>query len=240
MEPAWCPADRQDNHATSPGGQQHGLERAAKTSPRNSLSKLTPRDGEKLLGTSPELQPSLWAAEWGSRTPCSGLGWLGVGVWGSRASTFSGVSGLAPAHRQALCYVLVIRLQVQLPLHLQGMGLIRWMATATAPHSAHDKSAAVIDPQGIPPSARGTAPRGMEAPAPDRNGLTGAAPRLPRMPAGMGGWPSRGGPHHAAGSTPKGGGEGKARPNSRARGFWSGSWGRQVCCVARYGAARPV
>lgn len=119
--------------------------------PRNSLSKLTPRDGEKLLGTSSELQPSLWAAEWGSRTPCSGLGWLGVGVWGSRASTFSRVSGLAPAHRQALRYVLVIRLQVQLPLHLQGMGLIRRMATATAPHSAHDKSAAVIDAQGIPP-----------------------------------------------------------------------------------------
>lgn len=103
-----------------PRGQQHGTEtiwlqeqpfqtdakgwgEAARDEPRGAAQAVGNRMGR--------LSPPLWA----------GPAWR---VRGSRAGTFSRVPGPAPAHRQALRYVLVIRLQVQLPLHLQGIGVI--------------------------------------------------------------------------------------------------------------------
>lgn len=152
-----------------PRGQQHGTEtvwpqeqpfqtdakgwgEAARDEPRGAAQAVGNRMGR--------LSPPLRA----------GPAWR---VRGSRAGTFSGVPGPAPAHWQALRYVLVIRLQVQLPLHLQWIGLIIENSHChghTAP-PVLDRRVAVRDPRGIPPGAL----QGTEAPAPGRAQLTGAA-----------------------------------------------------------------
>ena len=163
-----------DNHAPSPGDSSTGWREWPETARPQEQPLQTNTKG---WGEAARDEPGGAAQPVGSKSGAAGPpapGWAGSGgVRGSGAGTFSGIPGLAPAHWQALCYVLVIRLQVQLPLHLQGMGLIRGTATATAPlppTALVTEGGCEGPPEGPPP--RGTAPRGMEAPTPGRNGLT--------------------------------------------------------------------
>lgn len=160
-------------------------------------------DREKLPGTS----PAHGQQSWGCRTPCSGLGWLR----GSRAGTFRGVPGLAPAHRQALRYVLVIRLQVQLPLHLQGTAIIRGTATTAAPLTpARWRAAARVPPRNPPMPRHSTAGFGSSLSPHERVRGGGGDGERPRAGAGRGRGEARHGP--APGRLPERQlGEGRAR-----------------------------